>query len=202
MINLLRLIYFIPIWALFTIVAVPFVVLGLVVIPISLLRKDIEFRQSKYFLKLITAWGSRLMWLWGNEEDGLDKNGELKDRIFYWTALRNPVNNHRFVKYVGCRINPDRVRFIGSYGSVTRFLGFTPSKESEFYLGINRYDTKTPQWFLAWQGIYSNFYLQFAINRKLYRAWVGWKIFPTDIFGVTPYRKYGAGFVYQLKRVR
>ncbi len=42
--------------------------------------------------------GGKLTWLWGNNEDGIFGNGPVTRRqAFYWSAVRNPCNNLRFV---------------------------------------------------------------------------------------------------------
>lgn len=44
----------------------------------------------------------RWAWIWDNEIDGITPKGQLPTRwnTFYWTALRNPVNNLRFIPSV------------------------------------------------------------------------------------------------------
>jgi len=42
--------------------------------------------------------GGKLTWLWSNDENGIFGNGPVtRWQAFYWSALRNPCNNLRFV---------------------------------------------------------------------------------------------------------
>ncbi len=144
------------------------------------------------------------MWLWDNYEDGIANDTYWKApnmflQIVYWSCLRNPVNNLRIVKFLSCHIKPEKVKFVGSFGHTPSVL----MKDNPVIAdSIYQYDTKIPQWFFAWQDFYSTFYWQFRFFKKLYRFWIGWKIYPTDIYGVTEYRKFGAGFTLQFKKVK
>jgi hypothetical protein len=139
-----------------------------------------------------------LLWPWDNWEDGiadisLDQEDSLWWRIVYWSCIRNPVNNLRLVPFLSVKIKPEKVNWVGSYGN-GNFIN-TPAE-------TRSYDTKTKQWFFCWHGFYSNFYWQFNLFGQLMRFWIGWKILPKDVYGVEPYRKSGAGFAMQFKRVR
>jgi hypothetical protein len=63
----------------------------------------IGFLAYFYAWQLVAAkfqWrGGLLTWLWSNEEDGIVGPGMALNRwnAFYWSALRNPCNNLRFV---------------------------------------------------------------------------------------------------------
>lgn len=173
--------------------------LGWILIPLAAACKAYKRRKSLYYDYDVMAFTWPIMWIYNNEEDGIDAGSnywEAKTKfqqIVYWSANRNPTNNLRFVKYLTCDIVPNKVRFIGSFGD-------GPWSGTK-YENIQKYDTKVPQWFFAWQGLYSCFYWQFMLKGKLKRFWIGWKIYPTDIYGVTPYRKYGSGFGLQFKTV-
>jgi hypothetical protein len=56
---------------------------------------------------------------------------------------------------------------------------------------------------LTWCGIYSNLRVQFKMFGKIWRFWIGWKIYPHDSLGIDPsdYRANGAGFATQFKRI-
>lgn len=192
-------------------VLIPMIVFGWVLIPIMALLGRYEFRASKYFYinngevpKKILAWHDKWMWPWGNEEDGIAAGRQYQDagatwkQIIYWSALRNPVNNLRFVPLLSVKIDPEKIGYVGR---VKGFDAVESPRDNERRYILDYFDKPCPQWFLCWQGAYSNFYWQFTVNRKLYRFWIGWKIFPTDIYGVTTYRKPGAGFAAQLKVV-
>lgn len=63
-------------------------------------------RNSRYFPgRAVTVWrGGKLTWIWGNEEDGVTgapfyvvQHPNIHMRAYFWSALRNPANNLRFV---------------------------------------------------------------------------------------------------------
>lgn len=189
-----RLSYHAPLWLTFLAFRVIMVIIGWVVIPIAALCR--AYSSSKSGGQTVWHFTWKWMFLWDNYEDGIANDTYVKFnsmfmRIVYWSCFRNPVNNLRIVPYLSCKIDPERVDFRGSFGG---------RESSE--VAIRTYDTKVPQWFYCWQGLYSNFYWQFNAFGKLWRLWIGWKIYPTDIYGVTEYRKLGAGFATQFKRVK
>lgn len=168
-----------PVWA-----------LGWILVPLCAFAGKYHSRPSHYFQKAITAWDYWWMWPWGNEEDGVLFGDMYKSfdsdamQIIYWTCVRNPTNNLRFVPILSCKINPKKVGSVGSNKNV------------------NLYDLSEPEWFFAWCGVYSNFWVQFKMFGSLWRFWIGWKIMPKDINGVSAYRKPGAGFALQFKKVK
>lgn len=198
-----------PMWALMFTLNTVLIVIGWLVVPVAVICGAYKERKSKYYDSQILAFTWPWMYLWGNEEDGIAAGIQYKDmgsvgwQIIYWSCLRNPVNNLRFVKWLSCNIEYDCVRFIGTYGDVLS------REEAINMIGIGRqgstidaYDSKTKHWFFAWHGLYSCWYWQFVLFGKLRRLWIGWKVYPTDIYGVTEYRKYGAGFCTQFKAVK
>lgn len=195
-----RLILAIPIYLTFIfLIFLPLVLLGWILIPLAVLFKAYK---AIPMLGLLDGNGDprvdyhftwKFMHVWDNWEDGIAagkqyKNmGSIPKQIIYWSCIRNPVNNLRIIPYLSCKIDPTKVNYIGG-----------PHKSMEAF------DKKppVPEWFFAWQGIYSNIFWQFKLFGKLRRLWIGWKIFPSDIlrteFG---YRKNGAGFAIQFKVV-
>lgn len=209
-----RLAYHVPLWFIFEfLVNIPLILLGWIVIPINaalgLYRKEYDpVKDLKGENPDVYHFTCPFMFLWDNWEDGIAndmywKAPNLFLQIIYWSAIRNPVHNSAIVPIISCKINREKVRFIGSFTKFTdsKEYGLTQTSES-FARGTRLYDTKIPHWFYAWQGLYSNFYWQFMLGGKLRRLWIGWKIYPTDIYGVTPYRKDGAGFATQWKVVK
>lgn len=192
----LRLIFIsIPSWLLFEAIHIPLIIFGWFSIPCFAILGLYIRRRSKYFDKEIYAWSFKWFdYIYGNEEDGILNGAQYRDmkdndlQIIYWTALRNPTNNLRFVPILSCKINPAKVEFTGSYGSKPQSAPL--------------YDKKYPHWFFAWCGLYSCLYWQFEWRGKLKRFWIGWAIYPNDINGVTPYRKPSAGFKVQLKDIK
>lgn len=176
-------------------------IIGWIVIPIAVLFKVYKHDILSAVSPEMCHFTSKLMFIWDNYEDGICAGRQYHDfganwkQIIYWSCIRNPVNNLRITPYLSCKINPTEVRYSGSL-PVTKIFD---------------YDTKISQWFFAWQGIYSNFYYQFIApftiplimkRGELRRFWIGWAIYPTDIFGVSNYRKHGAGFKSQWKAVK
>jgi hypothetical protein len=175
------------------------IILGWILVPLAVMCGAYEIRRSIYWPeKYIWAFTWDIMLLWNNEEDGCLAGKQYKDlksiplQIIYWSALRNPCNNLRFVPILSCRINPKKVKFTGSFGSSTD--KYLPKDE------VMKYDTKIPQWYFASCGLYSCIYWQFTCL-GLRRLWIGWSIYPTDIYDVTEYRKFGTAFNTQFKKV-
>lgn len=205
----LRLLFIsVPTWLMFVCLRTIMIMIGWVLVPIAVWFGEYHNRKSRYYDKEVLSFTWPWMFPWGNEEDGIGAGvqyrdmGSLDKQIIYWSCLRNPVNNLRFVRWLSCDIDPERVRFTGTFGEYLSqgmfegVLGKPPS------LQISQYDTKVPQWFIAWCGVYSCWYWQFMLFGKLRRLWIGWKIYPTDVMGVTSYRLYGAGFATQFKVVK
>jgi hypothetical protein len=201
---MIRLIYSIFTWAVFIILYALLILVGWVLVPVAVLFHAYEFET----LSLTYHFTWRFMFIFDNYEDGICAGRQYKDlgkvwkQIIYWSCVRNPVNNLRIVPYLSCKIDKEKVRFIGSFCSYTNNIIYPPD-QSVFKILVHQYDTKVPQWFFAWHGWYSNFYYQFKIGESLYRFWIGTKIYPTDIYGVNPesYRGKGAGFAIQFKKV-
>ena len=190
-----RLIYAVPSWILFTfLINLPLIIIGWVLVPIAALCNAYESYQGfdgvgAPRVQYRFTWP--FMWVWDNYEDGIANDTYVKFdsmfmKIVYWSCLRNPVNNLRIVPYLSCKIEPKKVGFTGSY------IG----------IGIEKYDTKIPNWFFTWHGLYTSFWWQFNLFGKLRRLWIGWAIYPTDIYGVTKYRERGAGFKTQFKVIK
>jgi hypothetical protein len=185
----------IPTWIAFLILRTILILLGWIIVPIAALCKAYEAYDGhdgagNFRIQYRFTW--RWIWLWGNDEDGIaDATYKQFDsmfmRIIYWSCLRNPANNLRFVPFLSCKIDPDNVLFIGTYGSNPEL--------------ILEYNKKVPLWYFAWDGWYSNYCHLFKWRNGLWKFWIGWKIYPDDITGVTPYRINGAGFATQFKKV-
>lgn len=151
------------------------------------------YRESKYFGNYIHAWRPRWAWLWGNEEDGVtgpdwwaEQNADkpIERRAFIWSALRNPVNNLRFVPVIHPVIDPSRIRFIGN------------DDDPPYGTGEKRL-----QWAFTWQGIFSGFALRWqATAKRHFSVRVGWKLLPRDRFGLedSDYRKVRCPFGVQV----
>lgn len=190
---MIKLIYHIPILCLFLILRLILIVLGWVMVPFALILNQRQQITSRVHYPRVISTFKGIFWLWGNDEDGVMAAHEFQTypgwfRIIYWCAFRNPVNNLRFVPWVSCHIQPDKIKFIGSRP------------------GRMGYDNQTPEseWFYCYQGLYSNIWIQFKMFGSVWRFWTGWKIFPKDQLGLdtSSYRRHGAGFATQFKRLR
>lgn len=197
---MIRLIYFLPLWILFLLFRTFMILLGWVLVPIAVLFGAYAERVSPITGRTRLQFTWKLLWVFSNEEDGII-NREMQDyfksdklQILYWTCARNPFNNIRYVPYLSCKIIPERVQFVGSFGD---------SEDNLSLEHLRQYDTHTVQWFLCWQGLYSNIFWQFYLFGVLKRFWIGWKIMPFDVYGVpdTSHRIHGAGFATQFKSV-
>ena len=224
----LRILCSIVVWLAYTlIIFVPLFLIGLVLVPLATVcgTYDVTFDPVKYAKGEdpdVYHFTWPFMWLWDNYEDGIANTMYYQSPSFFKVVMkwyfRNPVNNLRLVPYLSCDIHPNKVSFWCSTGDFT-FLEPAPATDDFFQPGLMRimydFDTKVPQWWFAWQGLYSNFWWQFEMpftvkipftslgysEGDLIRFWCGWKLYPTDIYGVTEYRKRGASFAHQFKRI-
>jgi len=181
-----------PSWSVMLIIRLPLYLVGILLVAWQ--SKQVEVRPSRYFPnRRLLQFRARWMFIFGNEEDGVDglRGGDpaqtwwaektedcsTRGRIFMWSALRNPVNNIRYVSVLNPRFNPQKIRYIGT--------------DHEPVAGERG-------WFFIWQGLYSAFRLE--TGRR--RVWVGWKLRPEDTLGIDPTdtRRPLADFALQFKR--
>lgn len=202
---------FIATWIFFWLLRVVFVVLGFVLIPIALMFNAYETRQSKVWSeRTIVNWTWEFMHPWGNEEDGILAGEELIGypnaiRIFYWSAIRNPANNLRFMPFFSHKINKDTVEYKSSFKFQDELQDELDKFHYVFMAEEGRFEKEF--WYLAWDGLWrSNFRIEFKAFNKYWRFWFGnTKIYPSDKYKeVQPedYRYYGAGPVSQFKRIK
>jgi hypothetical protein len=113
-----RLSYFIPIWIFVIGIRLVLILAGLVLIPLAVLFKAYAPRESKIFKgKIVPSWTWKFMYPWGNEEDGIVAGLEYLDkptwfRTIYWSAIRNPANNLRFIPFFSCIIKKEKVNYV------------------------------------------------------------------------------------------
>lgn len=193
---------FVSWFILMLLVRIPLILIGYIVVPVAVLAKAYRQEVSKYNGREIYNFTWKWMLPWNNPEDGIYCTTYFDYGFVFttlmWTLVRNPVNGLREVPFISCKVRPSQIEFKGTFG---RRHG---NKQTiQIVDKIFSYDTKVPHWFLCWQGWHSCFYWQFMLFGKLIRLWIGTaKLYPTDIYGVTNYRKYGAGMVSQLKVVQ
>lgn len=86
--------------ALFALIQLASLALSIIGVPICAVLSAfdcVEVVRSPITQKVIGVW-PKLFWLWSNDEDGVDPPGYgTRWKMFVWTALRNSVNNLRFV---------------------------------------------------------------------------------------------------------
>ena len=186
-----RLIYSVPLWVIFFLFRTLLIAFGWILIPLAAACKAYtvhhdENKKAKGENPIVYHFSWKWMWIYDNWEDGIandmyEKKDSLFKQILYWSAMRNPVNNLRLVKYLSCSIEPKKVRWVGSKKPVDHF------------------DIKpqVPEWFFAWHGVYVCIWWQYRFF-GLRRLWVGWKIFPSDTIKVTGHRVKGAGFTSRI----
>ena len=112
-------------WTIMLLIRVPLILLGLVVIPVALLYRHTEIKSEDGQLHEFTHlpnWA----WIWDNERDGAtgDQAGRWHRMqmwgdsdtfmsMYWWLALRNPVNNMRFTSWLSCNTEEAAVKLLG-----------------------------------------------------------------------------------------
>ena len=193
-------------WLLFCIFNTITIILGwLLVPPMAIFHKyTTKTIESVVNGRDILVWKHKFMFIWSNNEDGVVAGEELLNyptwvRIIYWSALRNPSNNLRFIKALTCQIKPSKVQYKAT--ALKNIDGLPPVS---YIRSVYYYDSDEFRFIsLTNCGIYSNLRIQFKMFNKIWRFWIGWKIYPHDMFGLssTDYRRFGAGFATQFKRI-
>ena len=176
------------------------ILIGWIVVPLAVLCRAYEVRPSRIYSdgRMVRAFTWKYIWLWGNEEEGIGWYGDydsLAMKIIYSECFRNPVNNLRYVPFFSLKIDPEGVKFVGSLGS---------HKDNLERHIVEKYDSDDEVfWSLTYQGLYSNIRVHFMFRNVRYRFWLGWKIYPEDIYGLPSWdhRRATAGFATQLKKI-
>lgn len=198
-------------WALYlTVVAIPMWLLGIPVCLYLSLTRQYEFRKSKLWSYDILAWTPKWVYPWGNEEDGVDgaRGGQKWSDdtfqmawwfkktagwpewlvLFWWTAIRNPTNNLRFIKPFGFTLKPQ------DYYDLTEVEDIG-NAESPHETWPGKW-----KWFFARYRGYTALYVAYSNVR--FR--IGWNIYPSDLayrnYFDDAYRTKGIGFKLQLQR--
>lgn len=196
------------VWVAFIfVVFVPLNLLGLITVPLAVLtggyycRHDQE-KQDKGEDPKVFHFTSPFMWIWDNFEDGIANTTYFKHpsflwQVMKWSCFRNPVNNLRIAPYLSCKVDPKKICFVGTYGSHYELDLIRVAND------IKKYRNKEePHWYFAWHGFYTCLFWQHSwFGGKLRRFWLGWKIVPTDVFGVSSARAPGAKFAQQWRNM-
>ena len=128
-------------WLVIAAVRLVLILLGLVTVPLAIwfLIFDCSSRQRftdypKYGYWLWVS-APRWLWIWGNDRDGYlgDRRGWWADQcngdhlgffsMFKWAAIRNPVNNMRFVPFIGCDLAQCKVALLAGQHYVRDKIG-------------------------------------------------------------------------------
>lgn len=184
-----------PTFILIGLISLFFILLGYIMIPIAVFFKAYEKRKSSLYPDrelLLFTW--KVMEVFQNYEDGILAGEEYKDkpdwfRIIYWSAVRNPANLLRYVPLLAPIPNPMKVKYIASFGNNHPLARLLELEEKGAF------------WYLAWQGPYANFRIQFWVGKRLWRVWIGTKLYPSSQFVVQEYQKFGCGTTFQIKDV-
>jgi len=191
--------YAIVSWVAVLVIRIPLIVLGFVTVPVGLLFRDVFLKHS-YF----TQWNMQrswqlvklppIFWIWSNDRDGMlgDRRGwwdyhcptgDSRDfwSMFQWAAIRNPVNNLRFVRGISCDVSDCFVEKLGGQDIV---------------------DDETPGWqFLKANGSRFNYY-QFRYYGAI-EIRVGHKIklsHNSEDWGMQDDNKVWKGFTFRIKK--
>lgn len=131
---ILRALLGVPGWLGYFTLMLPLILLGFPLVAVGALVMQFNFKFTRHTRPGDGRlhWPFRWMWLWGNDEDGIDgdpwttSDGEPKNpewfeatanwslwrRIFVWSAWRNSVGNARRTSLFGMTVNPDDVVII------------------------------------------------------------------------------------------
>lgn len=193
--------WLIPIWVfnfvLYGILNAIVAALGLIMIPLAVAFNAYEAKPSPLFdHQIIKCWTWKIMAPWQNYEDGIVAGFEYLDkpewfRIIYWSAIRNPSNGLRWVKWMNPIPELDKVKFIASFGS---------NKDNWTYEELYNKEEHGTFWYLCWYKYWANIRIQFFITKNTQiRIWIGAKIYPSNMFKLPYYQKYGAATTFQLR---
>lgn len=167
LLALLYLICWVPLW-----------ILGVIAVPIAIYYGITQVSR----INGQTIFNApRMLWLWGNDEDGYDSDAvkkilpEFKSqwlRMLWWGAIRNPVNNLRFIKCLHPPQRADKIQW-KHYGSFT----------------------------LVWQGVFSRLIWNESNQKSGASPYFtfGWKYDP-ERRDATGWKVYGQGFGIRFKR--
>ena len=111
-------------WSIMVLIRLPLILLGLIVVPIALpfRRTELRYKDGQPFEHVdLPGWA----WLWSNERNGAlgdqrgwwDANTPFGDSrsfmsMFWWLAIRNPVNNMRFTSAFSCNTEVTHVEVL------------------------------------------------------------------------------------------
>jgi hypothetical protein len=105
------------------ILTIPLIIFGALLIAVYAWHEAYAVRASEQYPgRSVLAFTPTVMWLWGNEQNGIDgATGDLPSgwprtdwskfrQIFVWSATRNMVGNSRWTQLFGMAVDPALVR--------------------------------------------------------------------------------------------
>jgi hypothetical protein len=177
-------------WLIYIVLDLVLIVVGMPLVAIAAYLRKFGVRWStQYKDRVIQGWTWRWMWLWGNEEDGVTgpvwyfertPTWSSFKRTFMWSAVRNPVNNLRFVPLLNPLVVAAKVNYRGNTRDVNEAGKLLPDR---FW------------WSYTWQDIYSGL----RVSYKGWALYLGYKITPQDQF--LPNHEHLTGFAIRLRRL-
>lgn len=149
----------------------PLFVIGLPLVAIAAFFTE-TVPHSTYYDRTLLQFKWRWMWLYNNQEDGVDglRGGDPNqswwanqtygwrnwERVFVWSGLRNSVNNLRFVPVLSPLFTPDSISWVAG----TRWIVRRPAPPA-WPTGSSN-PTGTGGWAVARQGLYVGVTRQFG----------------------------------------
>ena len=161
-------------WVTYQVAVIPLWLLGWIATPLAIWFGQWE-RSPITGARIYNA--PQWLWLWGNDEDGLDPvwyrvanpTWSPFKRMLIWNAWRNSVNNLRCIKWLHPAPVASRIRCV-----------------------------RWSNGWLCWQGVL--YCLQ--VQTPWAEVTVGWRYYPEDAQGVDPsdWRCWGTGFRWSVLR--
>lgn len=213
---ILQLIKFALYQTIYILLWLPFCLLGYIIVPALVaygLRQERKtgswpwFNYSEaysHYYKGLPKWAS----IWDNQGDSIlgppmyYPNKSLLYSAFMFNVVRNPVNGLRFTPPFNLKINPEEVRWVGSFGSYVdpKTHAFEEIANEENKSQGAKYDNKQATfWLLCWtesEPYKMNVYFQYRskVTGRMRKLQIGFKVYPKDLQGFKiPYRASGAG---------
>jgi hypothetical protein len=199
-----RILLAIPGWIAYLIPMTLLILLGFLIVPIAALSRSYSYRESDRYVKRSTLQFPDWLWLYNNEEDGIDgaANGFWPSpftgrwaafkQIVAWSAWRNSVGNARWVPFFGMTIAdpkdmvvylPELIRLqVGSGGAQAVWNDYRKTGPYLARYGW-RFELRFP-WNRTAGGIPN-------VATDIRYCWIGWRIAQQD----TP--NTGVGFAFQ-----
>jgi len=184
-----RILFAIPVWLAYLLPMTLLVLLGFPIVGLATLLRAYKSNQDPDNMHR-THWRTRLLWLYDNDEDGIDGyatsgDGTVKNNawarstmyktylqtIFIWSAWRNSVGNARWLPFFGATIEPrDVVLYIPNLAQKRFFSNNTFTVWWNEYRKLGPYVAR-----IGWK-----YELRFPWSATRF-CWIGWRIAQCDV---------------------